>query len=156
MALSIREQIVAHWVTTLEGISIANGYNTDIGKVERFRLKSMDQAENIILEVKQGTERNDLSGTLNLEGRLLSLQTVIKVRHDPDDDDVVNTETLFNQIEQDIHQAVMADRTRNGQALDTAFESSGPIELDEAGGRAGKELIYVILFRHVVGDMTNG
>lgn len=156
MALSIREQIMANWVTTLEGISIANGYNTDIGKVERFRLMSMDQAENVIIEVKQGTDRSDLSGTLNLEGRLLDIQTIIKVRHNPDEDDAVNTETLINQIEQDIHKAVMTDRTRNGKALTTFFESSGTIELDEAGGRAGKEIRYTIPYRHIWGDMANG
>ncbi|MDH3279913.1 MAG: hypothetical protein OEQ18_02145 [Gammaproteobacteria bacterium] len=155
MALSIREQIMAHWVTTLESISLANGYQTNIDKVERFRLTSMDQVEQVVIEVKQGVDRNDQSGTLNLEGRVLSILTMIKVRHDPEADEV-NTETLINQLEQDIHKAVMADRTRGATAFTTFFDSSEPIELDEAGGRAGKAVNYTVLYRHVVGDMTNG
>lgn len=155
MALSLREQIMAHWVTTLEGISMANGYLTDLGKVERFRLKSMDQAENIIVEVRQGVDRNDLSGTLGVEGRVLTIHTVIKVRHDPEAE-AEATETLLNQIEQDIHKAVNVDRTRGSKALNTEFQSSDAAELDEAGGRAAKELQYSVLYRHTWGDMTSG
>lgn len=155
MALSVREQIMAHWMTTLSTISIANGYLTDLGKVERFRLKSMDQSENVIVEVRQGVDRSDPSGALNVEARVLTIHTIIKVRHDSDED-AEETETLLNQIEQDIHQAVMTDRTRGGKARNTEFQSSDAAELDEAGSRAAKELQYSVLYRHAWGDMTNG
>lgn len=155
MALSVREQIMANWVTTLEGISIANGYNTDIGKVERFRLMSMDQAENVIIEVKQGTDRRDPDSPVGVEQRVLTIHTILKVRHDPESDGL-STDTVFNAIETDIHQAVMSSATRGGLARDTFFEFSDGVEPDEAGARGGKDVSYTVRYWHALGDMTNG
>ncbi|MDH3279634.1 MAG: hypothetical protein OEQ18_00715 [Gammaproteobacteria bacterium] len=148
---------MANWLTTVEGISIANGYNTDLGHVQRFRAVSMAQEDNILIEIKQGSDQRDSSGPLGIESRTLTIHTVLKVRHDPATDGL-STDTVFNAIEEDLHKAVMADRSRGGlaEARDdgTQFQSSEPVDLDEAGGRAAKDVIYTISYRHVLGDMT--
>lgn len=154
---SIRERIMANWLTTVAGISVANGFNTDPGLVDRFKLISMDQDANILIEIRQGTDRRDGQGeTLGWEYRVLTIHMVIKVRHFPEVDGL-STDTVFNAIEEDLHTAVMFDLSRGGLAIPpgTQFESSEVAEPDEAGGRAVKDVTYTVTYRHVRGDMTS-
>lgn len=150
---TIREKIVENWETALKTISIANGYENDVGKVERFRSGSMDQQENIILEIKQGREL-PVEGPLHSERKILTIHTILKVRHDPSVD-LLSSDTVMNALEADLYKAVMVDITRGSLAEDTVFDSSGDSELDEATGRVSKVVDFSIIYRHALGDMTS-
>lgn len=148
------ETIMADFAAAVAGISVANGYTRDLELVERYRLTGMDQHPNTIAEIAQGGDFQRGDG-LNLEGHSLTVQAVLKVRHDPTSDGL-STDTVMNEHVADIYKAVMADRTRGGAAQDTRWVSTESIDADEDGNRAQVEVSFVIDYRHLVGDMTSG
>ncbi|GJL55823.1 MAG: hypothetical protein NPIRA02_29550 [Nitrospirales bacterium] len=152
---SIREQIMQNWAETIQSIYVENGYRTDIGLVERFHLGTMSQNRNVTIQVQQGTE-TAIDAPIGIEGRRLSIHTTIRVRHDYCEDGL-STDTVFNRLEQDLYRAVMLDVCRGlpDYVQDTVFQSSESIELDEDGTQGEKTILFDVVYRHRLGDMTS-
>lgn len=144
MATSIREQIVSHWLTTLQGISKANLYENDLDSVERWKLPHNDQEGEKILIVKQGDEDQG-DGDLQLDARILQIHTVIRVRQQVSDDQL-SVDTVLNSIEQDIFKAARVDLTRGGLAYETRWLGSGEADADESGARGEKVITYEVRY----------
>jgi len=150
MADSIRERIMENWLTTLQGISIANGYENDLDTVERWKLPHNDQEGMIVLQIKQGDEdRGDAD--IQLETRVLQIHTAIRVRHQGDDDGL-STDTRLNRVEQDIFKASQVDRSRGGLAYETRWLGSGEADADESGSRGERVITYEVWYRHNPND----
>lgn len=150
---SIKEQISQNWEAALKTISKANNFENDIDLLERFHLGVMDEEKNLIMQTKQGSETLFGEQPIGIEVKALTMNTVIKIRHDFQTDKTPS-DKLFNSVEQDHYKAVMADPTRGGLAQDTRFASSSEVEVSEDGTQGEKTLVYEVIYRHLLGDMS--
>lgn len=153
MADSIKERILQHMLTVLSGISVANGYQNDLARVERFHLQPMDQTESPILEIKMGSDVPGDESDITVESRVLQVLILVKVRHDTSDDGQ-SSDTIFNRLAQDVYRALLLDKNRGGLATDTRFQGSDEVTLDEGATQGQQVLTFDVPYRHQWGDMT--
>lgn len=139
MADSIRERIVQNLVTAIQGVRKTSGYEIDIAAVDRARRTKYQQHELPAVNIWELKERKE-SGPSGLVTCYLSLVLEITVL------DPRYQATLSNQAMASVVKAVLADRQRDGLAVDTeegenvtfAGETNDPT----GGVRVGVEIEY--------------
>lgn len=117
MAAPIKEQILDNVKTTLEGITTANGYDTNVTWVSRNRSDPRGDGHDRYILIRVDPENHDPEVTMGYSHRhlMLSLEVFITDMEDP-------TETL-EYFAADIEKALMVDHTRGALAIDTTIES---------------------------------
>ncbi len=136
MASSIRELIVTNIKTTLEGITTAGGFNSDILSVQRLRQSGMKKSIVPTIWIVEGSE--DVRDEAGIVQKNLAIALAVITRHDEASDTLSSAEFLA-PLRDDVDKALMVDRTRGGYADETSFPSWGEIEVE--GGQP--ELITV-------------
>lgn len=155
MAASVEELIVANVATVLGLVSIANGYNNDLGSVERWQQSGNRYADLPAVVISdEGIER-DREGPISAETFTLALKIYVFVEHD-EVRDGGNTDTLLASLHSDIHRALMLDHTRGGNALDTEIVRAVKFSPVDEQRHAGRVIWAAVTFRHGVGTPEVG
>lgn len=149
MAETIREKILANIKTTLEGISIANGYNNDIAGVERWKQHGNSLREVPCIIINGGPEDKE-AGPNPLVSCKFTAYLDIWIRQDKED--VNPTDSILNSLLGDVEKAMMVDCTRGGDAKDTNILSNTPFETVEGAPHAGLIVEVEIIYRHYQND----
>lgn len=141
---SIKEQITAAVATALEAISVANGYQIDVGPVSRPRWTGENSTpENYSIDVIQGgmdrAPEYDLASNPPIIGWRLSIACDCVLRLS--ESSTVAMDTAFNQFEADVQKCLMAEQTFGGLAILTEL---GQVTPYAAGGFEG-----IVVWIHV-------
>ncbi len=143
MANTVRENILANVKTTLEGISIANGYNNDIASIQRWKQKGNLLRQVPCIIINAGLE-DKKPGPDPLVTCKLTVSLDLWIRDDSDNP----TDTILNSLFGDIEKALAVDYTRGVSATDTNILSSTPFETVEGAPHAGLMIEVEVHYRH--------
>ncbi len=146
MADTIREKIVKNLKTTLEGITTANGYNNEVGSVQRWDKRGNETAQqNITIVIYPGPETK-----LPQPNPLFScrLPLMLEVWVIQDEDDTLSTDERLNSILGDIEKALMVDIKRGGNAEDTDINGNEQFLTIEGQPNAGLTVDIEVKYRH--------
>jgi hypothetical protein len=124
MAESIRALITANVKATLETITVANGYETDIGTVDEKRSEFDSMAETdsyTLLELLSPEKEDDYQHTE--DNKIKYIVYYFNGKNDEKGNDPI--QYTDRNVAADIQKALMVDRTRGGYALNTEKISDG-------------------------------
>jgi len=114
MADSVRELILKNLKTTLEGVTVANGYATTVASVQRFLQPGQTLASVptiLILEGDDEAATGPLSGSTGLTRRTLTVRLVLITRQDPATATISASEEM-NRIIADVQKVLQVDPRR--------------------------------------------
>ncbi len=153
MAEKVRENILANLKTTLEGLTIANGYNFDFASstVQRWSMHGNSTTELPMIVISPGDQSQRPRANALSECDMEVLLPAF-FKHNPTDS--VATDTYMNRLEGDIKKIVMVDEQRGGNALSTQVTGSSPFESEEEQRYAGIVIELLIQYRHRTSDPT--
>jgi hypothetical protein len=144
---TVREKILENLKTTLEGITVANGYNFDFtsGTIQRWSMHG-NSLVNLPAVVLSCGDESEQSAPYPLEECALSVY--LDCFFVSDEDEATSTDTYLNRLQGDIKKAVLADHTRGGHAVDTNVLGTTPFETTEGQHYAGIIVEIEIKYRH--------
>lgn len=147
----VRESILENIRTTLEAISIANGYTNDIASVQRWKQGGNNLRQVPCIVISAGPEEKTQGESL-ITCRF-DVNIEVWIRHDE-----VNlpgsTDTILNSLLGDIEKALMSDYKRGGYAVNTVISGNIPFETVEGNAYAGIIINTEVHYRHKIGDLT--
>ena len=146
---TVRENILANIKTTLEVITIGNGYDNTIASVQRWDKRGNPLRQVPCIVVSAGQEQKTPVPNPFFTCHL-TVYLDVWVRQDAID--AVVTDSVLSSLLGDIEKAVMADYTRGGFAKDTVLHSSVPFESVEGQPHAGLIIEIEIVYQHKQGD----
>ena len=145
----VKENILANIKTTLEGITIPNGYANSILSVQRWIQKGNSLVDVPCIVINCGPEEMEMSPNPFFTNKLL-VYLDVWVRQD--ESDTQSTDTILNSLLGDIIKALMIDNTRGGFAIDTNIKSNVPFETVEGQPHAGIVVEVEIIYQHKLTD----
>jgi hypothetical protein len=150
---TVRERILQNIKITLEGVTIANGYNFDFkpATVQRWSMHGNRMVDMPMVVISPGDE-DESSSPNPFEECLLSV--FLDVFFVNDENDPIPTDTYLNRLQGDVKKAILADATRGGDAIDTDVLGTTPFETTEAQPYAGIIIEVRIRYRHLRDDPT--
>jgi hypothetical protein len=143
---AIREQILVNIKTTLEGISIANGYSNNISSVQRWRQKGNDFEATPFIILKTDTEQKFPYSDELYE---CDLRCFIEIGTIDQSD---ASETAMCSLLSDVEKALMIDITRGGLASDTVIIGNMPFPTSENQDYCGIIVNIQIKYQHYQTD----
>lgn len=146
---TVRENILSNIKTTLETITIANGYANTIASVQRWDKRGNVLRQVPCIVVNAGQEEKQMSPNPLFTCRL-SVYLDLWIRQD--ESDAQPTDTLLSSLLGDIEKALMVDNTRGGYAIETNIKSNVPFETVEGQPHAGLTIELEILYQHKQSD----
>ncbi len=147
--MTIRERILANIKTTLEAITIANGYDNTIASVQRWDKRGNPLRQVPCIVVNAGQEEKQMSPNPYFTCRL-SVYLDVWIRQE--EADATATDVILSGILGDIEKALMIDNTRGGFAIDTNIKSNVPFETVEGQPHAGLTIELEVLYQHTQSD----
>lgn len=153
MADSVREVIMKQIQTTLEGITVANGYANTMQSVQRFRQDGQVLTATPLCVLMEGGDNVQLDGPYPLITRHLTVSVVIIHRQDLDTDTRSASEVM-NSLVADVLKAMHADFTRGGHALETSELGIGELDAEEGQPELVQTVGFQIGYRHRRDDPT--
>ncbi|MGE0267888.1 MAG: hypothetical protein AB7S78_05495 [Candidatus Omnitrophota bacterium] len=147
--MTIRERILANIKTTLELITVANGYINTIASVQRWDKRGNPLRQVPCIVVNAGQEEKQMTPNPYFTCRL-SVYLDVWIRQD--EADATATDVILSGILGDIEKALMIDNTRGGFAIDTNIKSNVPFETVEGQPHAGLTIELEILYQHTQSD----
>ncbi len=149
MADTIREKILKNIKTTLEGVTVANGYRNTIQAVRRWDKRSnpIDPTPSITIAV--GEENKDPIPNPLYTCRL---NVFLDVWIRQNETDATPTDEKITSLVGDIEKALMVDNTRGGNAVDTDLKGSTPFDYPDGKFTSGVVVEAVILYQHRISD----
>ena len=150
MADTIRELIIKDIKTTLETITIANGYDNTIVSVQRFGQEGQTTLNTPYIIIGEGGEES-IEGAVERTTKLLTVALSIVTRQDTDVDARPGAE-LMDSLKADVQKAMMVDHQRAGNALDTTEVGSDELEPEQGQIDLDAVLVYRIMYRHAWND----
>lgn len=153
MADSVRERIMKHVQTTLEGITVENGYANTLRSVQRFRQDGQELANLPAAILIEGGDDVDLNGPLELTSRTMTVSVVLIQQQDTDVD-AQSASELMNSLIADVQRAMQVDHRRGGVAIDTTESGIGDMNVDEGQPELVQTIGYRIAYRHLRNDPT--
>lgn len=156
MANIVRETILENIKTTLEGITVANGYVNTIASVQRWKQSGNLTVDIPCIFISAGPEEKlqSLEQSNNaVQSCNFTVNIEVWTRHD---EAVVegSTDTVLNSLLGDVEKALLVDHTRGGNAEDTKLTGNIPFETVEGLPHVGLIIETQILYRHKRGDLT--
>lgn len=154
MADSVRELIMKHVKTTLEGITVANGYVHTLQAVERLQQQGQS-SQSPMAVILEGDDRPiDLTsqdaGGLAIQ-RELEVGIVLDVVQD-EEIDARSASEVMNDLVADVQKAMQVDVSRGGHAIDTEELGIDPILIVDAKKKLLCPMGYRIRYRHLRTD----
>lgn len=142
MTKPVIENIADNVLDTINGITIANGYNYNLSAVRKRRIDFEDEAWDDLSCLILQTKVNELdSGYSTKEWE--QFFEVFVFAQDPDDSDI-SIDTKLNQIRSDIEKAIMTDTTRGGFAIDTMIHGA---VFDDDNGYSAVAVSFSVHYR---------
>ena len=150
---TVRERILQNIKNTLEGVTVANGYNFDFMPltVQRWSMHGNRMVDMPMAVISPGDEDESSSPNPFEECRLTVYLDLFFVN---DENDAVSTDTYLNRLQGDIKKAILLDSTRGGDAIDTDVMGTTPFETTDAQPYAGVIIELKIRYRHLRSDPT--
>ena len=149
MSISRRELIRQNIITTLEGITIASGFNNDIANVEGWKQRGNPLKNVPCIVVSLGRETKDPDPHPQAT---CTLPVFIDLWTRQGESDETETDQLLNSLLLDIEKAIMADETRGGYAENTIIRSNMPFETVEGQPHCGLIIELEIVYQHKLTD----
>jgi len=145
---TVRERILHNIKTSLEAVSIANGYNFDFTPqtVQRWSMHGNSMVNLPCIIISCGDEE-EKSAPCPFEECTLSVY--LDVFYVGDENDVISTDTYLNRLQGDIKKAILQDHTRGGEAVDTNVLGTTPFETTEGQHYAGIIIEVEIKYQHL-------
>lgn len=143
MAEPIVEQICSNVLSTLQGITVANGYQYDL-IVEREARRG-NQPRHLLVVLHQ-LDPQEVEDEVTLKHGWIQpfmLDVFISI---PESDSTA-PDLVLNRITADIHKALMVDRYRGGLALETMIRGWQAFATLE-GDLEGREVRFDVQYRH--------
>ena len=146
---TVREQIIDNIRTTLQGITVGNGYENTMQSVQRWdkRANSLLQVPCVIISAGQEQKVPTPNPFYTCH---LTVYLDVWIRQDASD--ALSTDSRLSSIAGDISKAVMQDYTRGGLAKDTVEHGSQPFFTEEGQPNAGLICELEIIYQHKQGD----
>jgi hypothetical protein len=146
---TIRENILANIKTTLDTITIANGYDNDIASVQRWmqRGNSLRLIPCIIITAGQEDKVPEPNPMMTCH---LTVFLFIYLRQE--ETDVNPTDQLINSVIGDVEKALVIDNTRGGNARNTNIRSVMPFETSEGQVNVGAVIELDVNYQHLQSD----
>ena len=144
--------------TTLQGITVANGYANTLLAVERVlqRGQSSQAPMAYVLEGDDDVTTNEESGQIGLLlRRTLTVGIVLIVQQD-EAVDARSASEVMNSLIADVQKALQGDYQRGGVAIDTHEHSISPVQTEEGMPVLSSTVAYRIEYRHRRTDPTQG
>lgn len=150
---TVRELILQNIKTTLEGVTIANGYGFDFtaDTVQRWTMHGNRMVDLPMVIVSPGDEE-ETSSPNPFEECVLTVYLDVFFMND--EDDTVPTDTYLNRLQGDIKKAIIEDSTCGGNAIDTDVMGTTPFETTEGQPYAGIIMELRVRYRHLRSDPT--
>jgi hypothetical protein len=150
---TVRERVLQNIKTTLEGVTIANGYNFDFTPqtVQRWSMHGNRMVDMPMVVISPGDE--DESSVPNRFQECV-LSVYLDIFFITDENDPIPTDTYLNRLQGDIKKAILHDETRGGNAIDTDVTGTTPFETTEAQPYAGIIIEVRVRYRHLRTDPT--
>jgi len=140
-----RERILENIKTTLEQISVANGYNNDIESVQRWMQHGNSLFDMPCIIIAAASEEQH-PGPAPLVSCSLAVELTLWYRQ-PENDNV-STDTRLNSLLEDVMRALYADYTRGGLAQDTEITAIMPFESVEGQPNTGLIIEVAVAYRY--------
>lgn len=149
MVTTIRELCIQNIETTLEGITTGNGYDNNIGTVDRNNINPLQlrayPAALIIPEFDDPeTAIGGASAPFGKTTRTFDVTIRLWVRG------AKNPGQVLELFIGDAQKAMMSDLTRGGNALATREQGIGNVYSDEASMERGADLLFKVTYRHAL------
>lgn len=150
---TVRERIMANIKTTLEGVTVAGGYNFDFtaDTVQRWSMHGNRLADLPAVVISPGDEEEKGQPNPFEECYLIVYLDIFFVN---DEGDSIVTDTYLNRLQGDMKKAILLDHTRGGEAIDTDVLGTTPFETTEGQPYAGIIMELGIRYRHLRSDPT--
>lgn len=153
MADTVREKILKNIKTTLEGITVANGYSNTVQKVERVIQSGQNTVDVPYIQILTGDEDSEQSPHPLIQ-KSLTIYVVIGTRQDQTVDSKWADE-IVNALLGDVQKALQNDFQRGGNAIDTIEVANGPMPIMEGMTSLETFVEYRIVYRHNRTDPTS-
>jgi len=149
MSTPIIESIALNIETTINLITVVNGFNQDLVALRPRRIDFVDTApaDGIVL-IKQDAE--DLAESQGMQESRWQQKFVLMAIVLDSDEANTSLDTRLNKVRADIQKKLMEDRTRGGYAKDTRILPS--FEFDNAEGTSGIAVEIIIEYATVFND----
>ena len=144
---SIRELIVKNRFAALERITRANGYDNTVASVQRKMQEGQAFSDIPMLILNEDDDEKSSESTWPIIQKRLMLFITIITRIDTLVDSR-SADEVINSLRCDVERAWMADSTCGGYALDTNYESSGPLDVLEGQPEIGAFIAFSVNYRH--------
>jgi hypothetical protein len=147
---SVAERIMQHLQTTIEGITVANGYRNAIHTVQRFQQDGQPPIEGhgvLLIDGDDIPEGLVMAGAFDLVSRRKHVDFIIIAQQDSETDSRSASE-LMNSLEADVRKAVNADHTRGGVAVNTEETQASEHDVQLGMPELRRVLGYDIRYRH--------
>lgn len=146
---SVRENIYLNLKTTLEGVTVANGYRNTIQSVQRIKQDAQVTVSIPAVVIAAGDEREDPAPD-PLVTCVMTVYLLVYTRDDPDDSNPADTRV--NSLLSDIKKALQVDNTMGGYALDTNTRGNAPFDTEDAQANVGIIIEVEIVYEHLRSD----
>jgi hypothetical protein len=151
MSTSIRENILANLKTTLEGITIALGYNNTMASIQRWNQRGNSLALVPCIVVNSGQEEKKPEPNPQATCKLA---IYLDVWYRQDDDETRPSDQIISSLLADVEKAIMVDPTRGGNAEDTNILNNTPFETIDGQPSFGVVVELEIVYKHKLTDPT--
>lgn len=150
MADSVREQILADIVSTLEGVSIANGSEYEFpGGVQRFNQEGASLSDYPGIVVTMVQERKE---SINIDLRDCALEIAVEIFAIDTEEITEGTASYVDRLAQDVEVALSADPQHGGLCTDAEVVSVSPFGLVGGMPYVGATITYLAQYRHLRTD----
>lgn len=143
--------------TTLEAVSVGNGYQNTLTSVQRFRQDGQEMKDMPMVVLLEGGDDVESDGPIgggsSLTSRSLTLSVVL-VQQQNTDEDGRSASEVMNSLLADVQKAMQVDHTRGGVALDTEEIGVGDLDAEEGQPELVQTVSYRIRYRHRRTDPT--
>lgn len=142
-----------HVQTTLEAITVENGYRNTLRSVQRFRQDGQELANLPTAILIEGSDDVDLNGPLELTSRTMTISVVLVQQQDTEVDGQSASE-IMNSLIADVQTAMQQDHRRGGLAIDTTESGIGEMNVEDGQPELVQSIGYRIGYRHLRTDPT--
>lgn len=149
MSDSIRELILENIKTTLQGITVAAGYNYTAATVERWQQKGNSTSLSPHIIIHSGPETKTPGPDPQTE---CDLSIIVEAGYRQDDTDTTVSDTIVSRLLADIEKALTQDHTRGGYAEETKISGNIPFEYVDGQPRFGIMVQVEIKYAHKYSD----
>lgn len=145
----IRELILEELKTTLETITVANGYVNEISSVQRHNVNGNNFVDVPMVLIVAGDDiPRDSPNTLTSYDFTVNL--LLEINHPESNSN--STDTIINSFIGDVIKALKVDNTRGGNAIDTKMGAIRPYEYGDEITNVGVLIELNIHYRHLETD----